>query len=280
MKRITSLISMFFVIGLIAVTVATTSAQRVNTTALASGVHTLTDEEFESARKVVRANRQGSSKGPEQVSRLANSAGSTPVFLIRTTGDIDSGITADVFNSAVIPRSSIAVGVRISPAGNVEYLFAYQFDYDVPAGYFYANLDNQKKLAYSEQGGVQRYEIWHLQSGNPTAVYAAEANARNGSSYQRARNLIYKSSHENKRRTIEIYGEFGPNVGVFLRDKDIGYTIFVPQEAITVTPGRVTIKLPKVTDFEYILPGDVVVSIVDGLTNFTSTGAITYNPIE
>ncbi len=186
-----------------------------------------------------------------------------PLVAIRVVGDPDKGVYADATSTGTIPSGSILVGVRISPTGTEEFLYAYQFFEDVEPGWFWANMELGKRAAYTESGGKQRYEAWHLRGGQN--VYPAEIDFNNPSETDRAAMIIKDgfSYYENGLLKMKIVGNFSGNVGIVLKEANGWVEYVVPSNAIQLGNGFVQINVSVFPDYEPRL-GDYIVTVVDG----------------
>ena len=214
-----------------------------------------------------------------QAQESADNAASTPpvpAVAIRITGDADKGVYADARSTGLIKAGTILIGVRVNPTGTEEFLFAYQIFEDVEPGYFWANLENGKKAAYSETGGIQRYEIWSLRGGQ--TVYSAEVDFQNPDEVNRATTTITDgfAYYEGNSLKINMFGSFSGNVGINMKEVNGWGDYNVPRSSIDLSEGFAVINVSTFPDYEP-RRGDYVITIVDSATKTSNSFVLRIN---
>lgn len=201
--------------------------------------------------------------GGLRAARATQTAVVNPLVAIRTIGDADKGVYSDVVSTGMIPAGSILVLVKISPTGAEEFMAAYQFYEDVEPGWFWANLELGKRAAYSEIGGKQRYEVWHLRGGQN--VYASEVDFNNPNENDRAATTIKDgfTYYENGLLKMKIIGNFSNNVGILLKEANGWVDYVVPSNAIQMGNGFALVNISMFPDYEP-RRGDYIITVVDG----------------
>jgi hypothetical protein len=248
------------------VSFGTASAQRQ----LPNGARPLTGADFDALVAKLRSGEIAESRGAKP-----NAA---PKFVIRVTGDSLTGVTAEGRSTNLIPAGSTIVGVRIYPNLPPDYLWAIGTGYDIEPGGFWYELDNDRRAAGFERGGVVTYQILVINNGQVQAC-TTEKNFHNYDRLTSARHTIvdgYSINPPNGPITMYLFGNFAGPVGVVIKDADSGYEQYVPPAAITLTPSSVRIDISQVP-YWYLPSGDFIVTIGDQ-TGYSDSFQVRLNP--
>lgn len=286
MKKTTVLFVVLFVIALCLSFTSSSPAQSKAAQAkqLPKGAVELSGSELQSLKDQFRSGQLRASASATAIDEATASkiqaAIPIPAVAIRVVGDSGTGLYADIRSTAKIKKNSIVMGVRISPSGGEEFLFAYQFSEDLDPGSLWANLENGKKAAYNENGGIQRYEVWVIKGG--IDIYSAEKDFQNGFYSEHAKMDLrdgFSSYNEDGASVFYLFGSYSNAVGVTVKPKETGWELTIPRNAVDSDGGIITVDFSKVPDFQAI-PGEYYVTVVDGVTKRSSTFTMLLNPYE
>lgn len=203
----------------------------------------------------------------------------TPYFAIRVTGDNVVGITATARSTRLIPRGSIVLAERVSPNGNVDYLYPLLIDNDIPANWLWYDMENSRKGTWNEMSGLLEYRMTVLRNGQMFVSSAvADFMTYNGSSI---RHTIVDglSAYDGETAHFYLFGNFGGAVGVAsLKSVQSGFEIDVPTNAVNLQNGRVDIDFSMIPD-AYLQPGDYIVTIADRY-GYSDSFTLRHSPFE
>jgi hypothetical protein len=186
-------------------------------------------------------------------------AAEKPQFAIRVTGNSRSGISATARNTAVIKAGTIVFGQRIDVFGNATSLWPMYASEDLQPGWIYYDLDLSRVATYNEAGGTIEYRMVAIGSDGTKVSYADKMFNTNGDESH----LIKSGNSTNQAGsspTFILIGNFGPKVGVAIKNLDGEMEYAVPNAAINLGGNKLVIDTSKF-DYTYLPSGDYTITV-------------------
>lgn len=195
----------------------------------------------------------------------------SPIWVISTTGNSTSGITALACNAKAIQPDVIIVGTVTTPDGVQLERQMFYIIQEVEAGTFCYPLDTQHKYDWNERSGFVKYEMWIYQTSSGELISYSSAQKpinRYWSNDVTTTKLIDAGSTQavNGTTFIKLEGRIVNNgaVSIMLKDgeSDNFYPRPVPPQAITRVGQTLRINT-SLAEFQTTPYGEIVVIVAN-----------------